>query len=102
MTLWPNQMPEPTAVGAGSTFFVRHLTAFTIHLPGGRGPHEAAPIIIVIVCSVGGLMLLFKGMRGDIVDECGIAKAPRWLYLISGVVLQMPAFIYAYAIKAAN
>lgn len=48
------------------------------------------------------LRLLFKGMRGDIFDECGIAKAPRWLYLVAGVALQMPAIIYAYAIKAAN
>ena len=47
-------------------------------------------------------MLLFKGMRGDILVKCGIAKAPRWMYLIAGVALQMPVFVYAYAIKTAN
>jgi hypothetical protein len=78
------------------------MTAFTIQLPGGESAHGAAPIIFVVVCSVCGLMLLFKGMRGDILVKCGIAKAPRWMYLIAGVALQMPVFVYAYAIKTAN
>jgi hypothetical protein len=74
-------------------------TIFNVHLPGGtHGP----PLAIILVCSIFGLRLLFKGIRGEILDECGMEKAPRWLYIASGVVLQMPAFLYAYAVKAAN
>ena len=75
------------------------MKIFDVYWPGGiYGP----PIATILVCSVFGLRLLFKGMRGEILDESGIAKAPRWLYVVSGVALQMPAFIYAYAVKAAN
>jgi hypothetical protein len=75
------------------------MKIFDVYWPGGiSGP----PIEIILVCSIFGLILLFKGMRGEILDESGIAKAPRWLYVVSGVALQMPAFIYAYAVKAAN
>jgi hypothetical protein len=77
------------------------LTIFNLRLPSGiRG--GGGILAGAVVCSVFGVRLLFKGMRDDILDESGIAKAPRWLYLASGVALQIPALIYVYAIKVAD
>jgi hypothetical protein len=77
------------------------MTIFNLHLPGGnRG--SGSSIAFSVLCSVFGLWLLFRGLRGDIFDESGIAKAPRWFYVTLGIVLQMPAIIYAYMVSAAN
>ncbi len=77
--------------------------SFSLQLPGGmHGPHRSAPVIAVAFCSLMGLAFLLKGIRGEIFDEAGITKAPRWLYLTSGIALQIPALVYAFAVDAAN
>jgi hypothetical protein len=75
------------------------ITIFNIRLPGGIG---GPPLAILTICSVFGLRLLFKGLRDDILDENGIAKAPRWLYLAAGAALQIPAILYAFVVNRAN
>jgi hypothetical protein len=77
------------------------MTIFNLHLPGGNRGWTLS-IALSLACSVFGLWLLFRGIRGDILDESGIAKAPRWLYLTLGIALQMPAIVYAYNVRAMN
>ncbi len=57
---------------------------------------------LVILCSVFGVRFLLKGVRGDILDDSGIPKAPRWLYFAGGIGLQIPLVLYAYALRVAN
>ena len=37
-----------------------------------------------------GLRLLYKGLRNDIFDWIGERNAPRWSYLVFGVLCQLP------------
>jgi hypothetical protein len=69
---------------------------FAIGVTGGS--RYSTPIL-VIACSLLGLHLLFKGIRNDIMDATGIAKAPRWLYFAAGIALQAPVILYAYFLR---
>lgn len=71
----------------------------SIHYPGGIGRRI---IIVVVICSIDGIRFLLKGIRNDILDASGLEKAPRWVYLATGVALQIPAILYAFAVNRAN
>lgn len=42
------------------------------------------------LCSLWGLRLLFRGLRGDIFDSFGTAVASRGWFIVGGVLLQLP------------
>jgi hypothetical protein len=42
------------------------------------------------LCSYWGLRLLFRGLRGEIADSLGAAVAPRTVFMVGGILLQLP------------
>ncbi|MBN9692562.1 MAG: hypothetical protein J0M24_20125 [Verrucomicrobia bacterium] len=42
------------------------------------------------LCSLWGLRLLFRGLRGDVFDSMGIAVASRGWFIVGGMCLQLP------------
>lgn len=49
-----------------------------------------------------GLALFLKGVSGDTLDWLGHSVAPRWLYILSGIVLQIPLIAFAVFIYCAS
>jgi hypothetical protein len=50
------------------------------------------------LCSFWGLRLLFRGVRGDILDSSGHDMAPRSLFIGGGVFLQLPLVVFLFFI----
>lgn len=46
-------------------------------------------------CSFCGARILFKGIRGDILDGAGLELAARPWFYIAGILLQIPLLIFA-------
>jgi hypothetical protein len=42
------------------------------------------------LCSIWGLRLLWRGLRGDILDSSGMDVAPQSLFIFGGILLQLP------------
>jgi hypothetical protein len=46
------------------------------------------------ICSFWGFRLLIRGLRGDVLDASGMVTAPRSLFIIGGILLQLPIIGY--------
>jgi hypothetical protein len=56
-------------------------------------------LVVAIICSFLGLSFLFKAMRDDRFDECGIEKAPLWVYYVTGIAFQIPTVVYMILLR---
>jgi hypothetical protein len=51
--------------------------------------------IVFGLCSLWGLRLVFRGLRGDTTDFLGHEVAPRSLFVGGGIFLQLPLIVFA-------
>lgn len=42
------------------------------------------------LCSFLGMLVLLRGLRGDVLDSSGMQIAPRTWFILGGVLLQLP------------
>ena len=59
-------------------------------------PEEAigSGFLVFGLCSAFGFRRLWLGLTNQIIDDSGMEKAPRWLFLGGGIVLQFPLLVF--------
>jgi hypothetical protein len=50
--------------------------------------------VVFGLCSAYGIRLLYLGITNKIIDASGMNKAPRWIFLSCGFLMQMPLIVY--------
>ena len=45
-------------------------------------------------CSAFGVRLIYLGVTNQIIDESGMDKAPRWMFIAGGFLMQIPLLTY--------
>jgi hypothetical protein len=50
--------------------------------------------IVFGCCSAYGIKLIYLGITNQIIDESGMDKAPRWMFLAGGFLIQIPLVAY--------
>ena len=73
------------------------FSAIAIGITGGG---RFSTVILVVACLLMGLHFIVKGIRNDIIDATGIEKAPRWLYFVGGIALELPAVFYIFYLRS--
>jgi len=46
------------------------------------------------LCSAYGVKLIYQGATNQIIDESGMDKAPRWMFLAGGFLMQVPLIVF--------
>ena len=86
----------------------KYIPANTVRLwllSRGRGEYEyggmgraivsiSAGFIAFGLCSVWGLRLLLRGVRGEILDSTGMETASRSCFIVGGILLQFPLIAF--------
>jgi hypothetical protein len=54
----------------------------------------SAGFIVFGLCSIWGLRLLLRGLRGDILDSTGMETASRSWFIAGGILLQFPLITF--------
>jgi hypothetical protein len=47
------------------------------------------------LCSAYGIRLIYLGATNRIIDSSGMQKAPRWMYIVGGVLMQLPLIAFS-------
>ena len=51
------------------------------------------------ICSAYGIRLIYLGVTNQIIDSIGMEKAPRWMYVIGGALMQIPLIAFTLFLK---
>ena len=51
-------------------------------------------LIVFGCCSAYGVRLIYLGITNQIIDESGLDKAPRWMFITGGFLFQIPLLTY--------
>jgi hypothetical protein len=51
-------------------------------------------IVVFGCCCAYGIKLIYLGVTNQIIDESGMDKAPRWVFLAGGFLMQIPLLVF--------
>jgi len=58
-----------------------------------------SPLLAAIMLSVFGVILIWKGLIGDVIaTRLGESLLPRWLYIVAGIVFLMLSSLFFLAL----